>query len=64
MQISMAEQKVSLQVGKSTEQQQMLGEQLLSDDLVELGLDEHEPHFKITFNNEQTAKYSVCMLNI
>ena len=38
----------------------MVGEKLLNNDLIELGLEADEPHLKIVFDNEKTAKYSLC----
>eukprot|EP01084_Bolivina_argentea_P257150 433176_1 len=38
------------------------GEKLITDDLRELGLDDHADHMKIEFDNEKTVKYGLCFL--
>ena len=63
--IPVSEQKISLQVGDTSDQpnNKMLGEQLLSDDFIELGLDGNESHFKIAFHNTQTVKQLLQLRN-
>merc|ERR1719150_1878105 len=50
-------QKVSLKIKKSTFEG---GEKLMSDDLLDLGLESGTDHMKITFDNDKTVKYCLC----
>mmetsp|Transcript_44446 Transcript_44446/g.71188 ORF Transcript_44446/g.71188 Transcript_44446/m.71188 type:complete len:244 (+) Transcript_44446:29-760(+) len=53
-------QKLKLEVAGNAETFER-GEKLLGNDLQELGLEENTDHMKITFDEDRTVRYSMCM---